>query len=169
MNIIEKARIFATAAHAAVGQRRKYTGEPYICHPAAVASLVSSVSEDDETVAAAWLHDVVEDTAVSIDTIRAEFGPVVSALVEQVTDVSASIDGNRAHRKEIDRMHSAEGSPSAKSIKLADMIDNLPSIIAGDPKFAKVYVAEQRLLLSVLTEGSARLYAAAEKLLGAKI
>jgi (p)ppGpp synthase/HD superfamily hydrolase len=167
MELIEKARIFATAAHAAVGQRRKYTGEPYICHPAAVAFLVSSVSGGDAVVAAAWLHDVVEDTGVSIKTVEMEFGPVVAALVNQVTNVSKPTDGNRARRKEIDRNHSAAACPSAKSIKLADMIDNLPSIVAGDPAFAKVYIAEQQLLLNVLVDGSSQLYYQAKTLLAA--
>jgi (p)ppGpp synthase/HD superfamily hydrolase len=165
MDIVEKARVFATAAHVAVGQVRKYTGEAYICHPAAVAALVRSASEEDATVAAAWLHDVVEDTGVTLETVVAEFGPAVANLVEQVTDISKPSDGNRAHRKMLDRHHSALACPAAKSIKLADMIDNLPSIISGDRKFAKVYVAEQRLLLAVLVEGSPRLFAQAEGLL----
>ena len=68
-----RARLFATAAHAAVGQLRKYTHEPYIVHPAEVASIVKTVAHTEAMIAAAWLHDTVEDTGVSIELIRAEF------------------------------------------------------------------------------------------------
>ena len=64
--MIKKARQFAQQAHAAFDQRRKYTGEPYIVHPAEVARLVASVSNDEAMICAAWLHDVVEDTEVTI-------------------------------------------------------------------------------------------------------
>ena len=68
MNIVEKARVFATAAHAAVGQLRKYTFEPYIVHPAEVFAIVSTVDgATEEMMAAAWLHDTVEDTGVTIE------------------------------------------------------------------------------------------------------
>jgi (p)ppGpp synthase/HD superfamily hydrolase len=73
---------FAIAAHASIDQRRKYTGEPYIVHPIAVAALVRSVPHTPEIIAAAYLHDVVEDTPVTIEEIRAEFGDEVAALVD---------------------------------------------------------------------------------------
>ena len=99
MNNVERARVFATAAHAAVKQVRKYTFEPYIVHPAEVASIVATVPHTNEMLAAAWLHDTVEDTGVSIAAIRMEFGNEIASLVEWLTDVSKPDDGNRAHRK----------------------------------------------------------------------
>ena len=57
--------MFATAAHAAIGQKRKYSGDDYIVHPARVASIVTRHGGTDEMIAAAWLHDTVEDTDVS--------------------------------------------------------------------------------------------------------
>ena len=69
MSIVEKARLFATSAHAAVGQKRKYTNEPYIVHPAEVAKLVEDVGGTQEMIAAAWLHDVIEDTQVPLELI----------------------------------------------------------------------------------------------------
>ncbi|GAB2719926.1 HD domain-containing protein [Comamonas sediminis] len=165
MHIVEKARIFATAAHYAIDQKRKYTNEPYIHHPKAVVNLLLSISENEEVLAAAWLHDIIEDTSIKLETIEEEFGFAVANLVREVTNISRSSDGNRAHRKAIDRTHSAAASPSAKSIKLADIIDNLPSIKNGNPDFAKVYIAEQKLLLEVLKEGSTSLYTQAERLL----
>lgn len=163
--MIDRARIFATAAHHAVGQIRKYTGEPYINHPAEVASIVAAVTNCPEMVAAAWLHDVVEDTAVTIDVIRAEFGPCVATLVEGLTDLSKPEDGNRAERKRIDREHTARQSPACKTIKLADLISNTRTIVTLDPEFAKVYMAEKALLLKVLQEGDPLLLERAEYLL----
>src|SRR5580765_8807774 len=90
-----RARVFATAAHAAVGQVRKYTGEPYINHPAAVAEIVRAVPHSEAMLAAAWLHDVVEDTKVTYADIKAEFGEDVAVLVNWLTDVSAPQDGFR--------------------------------------------------------------------------
>ena len=159
----EQARRFATEAHASAGQRRKYTDEPYIVHPAAVVELVRSVSHDDALLAAAWLHDTVEDTGVSLGLIEAEFGTEVAGLVEMLTDVSHANDGLRAHRKAKDREHTAKASPAAKTIKLADLIDNTRSIVARDPEFAKVYMAEKALLLEVLTEGAPELMAMARQ------
>jgi (p)ppGpp synthase/HD superfamily hydrolase len=155
------ARLFATAAHAAIGQTRKYTGEPYINHPAAVAQLVASVPHTPEMVAAAWLHDVVEDTQITLDDIRDEFGWMVAALVADLTDVSRPEHGDRATRKEIDRLHTARTSPEAKTVKLADLIDNTLTITAHDPDFAKVYLREKALLLEVLREGDPTLWARA--------
>ena len=166
MTMVEKARIFATAAHAACGQLRKYTYEPYIVHPAEVASIVRSVPHTDEMVCAAWLHDVVEDTGVTIEVIRAEFGEKVAELVGWLTDVSRPEQGNRATRKAIDRAHTAMAPAEAQTIKLADLISNTRSIMAHDEKFAKTYLEEKRMLLEVMTKGDATLMAIARKNVG---
>jgi len=163
-DIVEQARVFAVAAHAATGQNRKYTGEDYIHHPAAVVEIVRSVPHTPEMLAAAWLHDVVEDTGVTLDDIRAEFGDAVADLVSHLTDASKPADGNRAARKAIDREHTAQASPQAKTIKLADLIDNTRSIVAHDPDFARLYLQEKALLLEVLREGDATLWAMADKM-----
>jgi (p)ppGpp synthase/HD superfamily hydrolase len=144
---------FATNAHAGINQVKRYSGEPYINHPATVVELVRSRPHTPEMLAAAWLHDVVEDTGVPIERIQEAFGEAVAALVADLTDVSRPEDGNRAARKAIDRKHAAKTSPAAKTIKLADLIDNTRSIVARDPGFAKVYLVEKRLLLEVLKEG----------------
>jgi (p)ppGpp synthase/HD superfamily hydrolase len=160
----ERARDFATAQHAAIDQRRKYTGEPYIHHPAAVAELVRSVPHTEEMIAAAWLHDTVEDTSATLDEVRARFGDAVAALVEHLTDVSKPEDGNRAQRKAIDLAHTAKASPDAKTVKLADLIDNSRSILERDPEFARVYIEEKRRLLEVLREGDPTLYSMANRI-----
>jgi len=167
MTIIERARVFATAAHAAVKQVRKYTFEPYIVHPAEVAGMIDSLEGATfEMVAAAWLHDVVEDTGVSLEVIRAEFGDKVAELVGWLTDVSKPEDGNRAVRKAIDREHTARAPAEAQTVKLADLIANSRSILAHDPAFARVYLEEKRMLLEVLTRGDATLMAQARRIVG---
>lgn len=156
--MIKKARQFATAAHQSIDQRRKYTGDDYIVHPAAVAKLVSGVTDDVEMICAAWLHDVVEDTPVSMAEIRAEFGERVANLVADLTDVSKLEDGNRKVRKAIDREHTRQASPEAKTIKLADLIDNAKSIVEYGGEFASVFIEEKELLLEVLGEGDPTLF-----------
>ena len=166
MTMVERARVFATAAHAAVGQVRKYTFEPYIVHPAEVAKIVRDAGGSEAMVAAAWLHDTVEDTGVTIETIRAEFGTEVAELVGWLTDVSRPEHGNRAHRKALDRAHSAAAPAEAQTVKLADLIANTRSIMAHDEAFAKTYLEEKRLLLAVMTKGDATLMAEARKFIG---
>lgn len=161
----EKARIFATAAHAAIRQVRKYTGEPYIVHPAAVVAIVKSVPHTPEMVAAAWLHDVVEDTGVQPALIHSEFGPVVAGHVSDLTDVSKPEDGKREQRKAIDRAHSAEGSAGSQTLKLADLIENSSSIVGRGGDFARIYLREKALLLEVLTKGDPTLHARATAIL----
>lgn len=159
--MINKARKFAEAAHASINQKRKYTGDPYIVHPASVAKLVATVTDNADMICAAWLHDVVEDTPVSNDEIELEFGPKVAELVAYLTDVSTPEDGNRKVRKALDREHTKNATPQAKTIKLADLIDNARSINQHDPRFAKIFMAEKRLLLEVLSDGDQQLYAMA--------
>lgn len=161
MTLEARAKALATERHARIDHRRKYTGEPYITHPEAVAEMVRGVPHTEAMLAAAWLHDTVEDTGTSLAEIREHFGDEVAALVEQLTDVSRPEDGSRAVRKAIDRTHSAAASPAAKTIKLADLIDNSKSILERDPAFARIYLEEKRLLLEVLREGDASLWATA--------
>ena len=92
------------------------------------------------------------------------FGIEIATLVSDLTDLSKPDDGNRKVRKTIDRLHLAKASPMAKTIKLADLIDNAESIVQHDPKFAKVYMREKRLLLEVLQEGDPKLHARASEI-----
>lgn len=165
MNIKEKAKQFAIKAHDGIGQKRKYTGLPYWVHCEEVAGIVERAGGTDEMVAAAWLHDTVEDAGVSLAEITKEFGPLVAKYVECLTDVSKKEDGNRKVRKEIDRKHTAQACQEAKTIKLADLISNGKDIAKNDPDFAVVYMKEKRLLLEVLKEGSPILYAEAQQLI----
>jgi (p)ppGpp synthase/HD superfamily hydrolase len=161
-DLTNQARLFAAAAHA--GQVRKYTNEPYINHPAAVVALVAIRPHTPEMLVAAWLHDAVEDTNVTLGQIRHLFGDTVARLVDELTDVSRPEDGSRSKRKALDRAHTAKASPDAKTIKLADLIDNTKSITEHDPDFARVYLAEKALLLEVPKEGDPVLWQMAKSL-----
>lgn len=159
--LVRDARLFATAAHAAVAQLRKYTNEPYIVHPIEVASIVATVPHTPEQLAAAYLHDVLEDTQVTEPVLRELFGDRVTDLVVWLTNVSKLSDGKRSVRKELDRQKLAKAPAEAQTVKLADLISNTGSIVAYDPEFAKTYIPEKRDLLEVLTRGDRTLLARA--------
>lgn len=159
------ARGFAAQAHGRLGQRRKYTGEPYITHPLAVAEINRTVPHDDAMLAASCLHDVIEDCGVTASEIESLFGADVAYLVIQQTKVSRPTDGNRSARAAIDRAHFAAGSARAQSIKVADVLHNVPSIVEHDPRFARTYLSEKRQLLAALTLADPTLIARARQLL----
>jgi (p)ppGpp synthase/HD superfamily hydrolase len=165
MTIVKKALAYATDAHGSINQIRKYTGEPYIVHPVEVMEIVKSVPHTDEMLAAALLHDTVEDTDVTLNDIEREFGSDIAELVSFLTDISKPNDGNRAKRKEIDRQHTANAPAAAKTIKLADLISNSDTIVKYDKHFAKVYMREKVLLLEVLKEGDVTLWNRANEII----
>ena len=147
--LIEQAERFALIAHGR--QLRKYTNELYINHPAAVAKIVASVGGTEEMVAAAWLHDVVEDTPVELQKIYDKFGRTVGDFVDWLTERPR--EGNRAARKAHYALILKNAPNEVKTIKLADLIDNSSSIIEHDPNFARVYLAEKRHLLDFALRG----------------
>lgn len=149
----------ATEAHKE--QRRRYTNEPYIVHPFAVAGLVTAIGGTSTMIQAAFLHDVVEDTDTDNADIETHFGVEVANLVWWVTNKSKPSDGNRAERRKIDRNHIAAAPAEAQTIKLADIIDNTRSIGALDSKFADTYMLEKFRMLKILTEGDKSLHAIA--------
>lgn len=154
-SLVYKAQVFATAAHGAVGQVRKYTGEPYIVHPAEVVGILRTAGVTDQyMLAAAWLHDVVEDTHLTQRDLLTVFGPVVCILVNQLTDQYGPEVGNRAHRKALECERTRLAHPEAKSVKLADLISNTRSIVEHDPRFARTYLKEKAALLEVLRDCS---------------
>jgi len=162
-NLIERARDYAVSAHSRINQLRKYTFQPYDVHLKSVAELVAMVTDDEEIIAAAWLHDTVEDTPATFEDIERLFGHGVCRLVMDLTDISRPTDGNRMLRKEIDRDHTALASSRAKTIKLADLIDNCHDICRNDPKFGTLFLQEMVDLLTVLHEGDQRLYKKAQR------
>jgi len=166
MDVIERADMFAMHAHEDVGQRRKYTNEAYYFHPQAVAAMVAAIpGATPAMIAAAHLHDVLEDTRVTEQEMRQEFGDEITDLVLWLTNVSRPEDGNRAARKAIDRAHTAAAPGAAQDIKICDLIDNIKSIVQHDPAFAQVYLTEKRALLDVMTRARPELRAEGYQLL----
>lgn len=164
-DIVAKAKTYAINAHKRINHRRKYTNKPYDIHLKAVAELVGSVSDDSEMIAAAWLHDIVEDTPLTHGDIENEFGEQIAAYVYQLTDLSRPRDGNRATRKLIDLEHISLASAAGKTIKLADLIDNLKDIAKHDKKFIVVFLNEAVAYLDVLSQGNNVLYSKLKQLL----
>jgi (p)ppGpp synthase/HD superfamily hydrolase len=159
-NIVWKMdQVIAFASDAHEGQKRKYTGEDYIYHPIAVASLVREKSPMViELQLAAILHDVLEDTKVTHEEMRIflfkilsiEEAKTVFGLVVELTDVftkEAFPGFNRKKRKELEAERLSLASLDARFIKALDMKDNLKSIMEHDPKFAKVFIKEKNYLM----------------------
>ena len=157
MNLYTRALQFAAEAHDT--QLQKYTGRPYILHPIEVAEIVRRADGTPSMVAAALLHDVVEDTAVTIEMIRLAFGPDIADMVGWLTD-EPTVEGgpNRAARKKASRDRLAGAPARVQTIKLADLIHNTASIVEHDRKFAATYLPEMELLLCVLERGNLDLF-----------
>src|SRR3546814_10065938 len=103
-------------------------------------------------LAAALLHDTIEDTSVTQEDINREFGPTIAKLVMELTDQCH--EGNRAARKSAEAVRLSSVSRDAQTIKLADFISNTRSILRHDPGFAKVYLKEKAQVLAVMTSRS---------------
>lgn len=154
---------FAITAHAK--QRRKYTDEAYIVHPMAVARMIASRGYPDQMIAAAWLHDTVEDCGIKLVEIESRFGNEVMRMVSDLTHIYTKEDYpnmNRAERKHYESLRMARISTDSKTIKLADLIDNTQTIVQHDPEFAATYLEEKRHLLSgPLVDGDKELWSIA--------
>lgn len=122
---IFKAATFA--AHKHKDQRRKGDGAPYIQHPLAVAEVLAQAGiTDKEVIAAALLHDTVEDTGTKPEEIEAEFGPRVKRIVCDVSDDKAL---PKDERKRLQIVHSPHIAEDSKLVKLADKIANIRDIV----------------------------------------
>jgi (p)ppGpp synthase/HD superfamily hydrolase len=130
MNIIERARIFATDRHA--GQIRKGAAqEPYVTHPAEVAAFVANWGGSPEWIAAAWLHDTVEDCPpTSQAELEQLFGAEVAALVGELTDDKSL---PKSERKALQVRNAAGKSSGAALIKIADKTCNIRSLRLSPP------------------------------------
>ena len=169
-DLIQRAKAFASAGFRLIDHRRKYTNEPYEVHTIEVASIVAGSGGDAEMVAAAHLHDTVEDVKdadgnpiepYTLNGIREFFGDRVANLVSDLTNVYTRKDYPSSNRKirhgaEADRLHTIH--PDAQTIKYADFISNTYDITTHDPKFAKVYLAEKQAILSGMRVGNPSLY-----------
>ena len=127
--ILDRAIMFAVKAH--TGTERRGKGYPYIIHPMEAVEIVATMTKDQELLAAAILHDTVEDTNVTVDQIRDEFGDRVADLVASESDempVGISEEDSWHARKQaaIDRLSKA--SREAKIVAMGDKLSNMRAI-----------------------------------------
>ena len=125
--LFDRAAKFAVDAHA--GGERKGKGYPYILHPMEAAGIVASISTDQELLAAAILHDTVEDTDVTIDQIRREFGERVALLVCNETSPLPH-DAPWRDRKKAQAELIASSTRDSKIVAIGDKLSNLRTIVA---------------------------------------
>lgn len=127
--LLDRAIVFAVRAHA--GTERRGKGFPYIVHPMEAVEIVATMTRDQELLAAAALHDTVEDTDVTVEQIRAEFGDRIASLVASESDIvqeGVSEEDSWHARKQaaIDRL--AAASHDAKIVALGDKLSNMRAI-----------------------------------------
>jgi myo-inositol-1(or 4)-monophosphatase len=127
--LLDRAIVFALRAHA--GTERRGKGFPYIVHPLEAVTIVATMTSDQELLAAAALHDTVEDTDVTIDQIRAEFGDGIASLVAAdsdipVQDMNAEDSWYVRKQAAIDRI--AASSHDAKIVAMGDKLSNMRAI-----------------------------------------
>ena len=124
-SLLDKAILFAVRAHA--GTERRGKGFPYIVHPMEAMAIASTMTADQEILAAAALHDVVEDTAVTLDEIRNQFGDRIAQLVDTESDHFEQGTDWRA-RKEASLLRLKEATYDEKIVALGDKLSNMRAI-----------------------------------------
>jgi (p)ppGpp synthase/HD superfamily hydrolase len=166
-NLLERIQTFAEKAHGE--QKRKYSGDPYIVHPVRVMNTCREYTGDNTILAAALLHDVLEDTPITKlkmkqflkSVVNMEDADRILRLVTALTDVYTKekfplLNRNRRRLKETHRLGNISGD--AQTVKYADIIDNTIDITQNDPDFAIVYLKECMNSLISMTDGNPELY-----------
>lgn len=148
--LLDRAIIFAVKAHA--GTERRGKGYPYIVHPMEAVEIVATMTADQELLAAAALHDTVEDTEVTVEQIRAEFGDRIASLVADESDemsdgVSEEDSWHTRKQTTMDRLSRA--GRDAKMVALGDKLSNMRAIardyaIQGDNLWSIFHVKERK-------------------------
>ena len=129
-DIVNRAAAFARKSHA--GQTRKGAAqEPYMSHVEEVADFVARHGGDDVAVAAAWLHDTVEDCAVALGELARLFGAEVAGVVDELTDDKSL---PKARRKELQVINAPKKSDRAALVKLGDKASNVRAVGLSRPK-----------------------------------
>jgi myo-inositol-1(or 4)-monophosphatase len=128
-SLLDRAIMFAVRAHS--GTERRGKGFPYIVHPMEAVSIAATITPDQEILAAAALHDTVEDTDVTVDQIRSEFGDRIASLVAAETDaiMEGKSENETWHERKqaaIDRL--ARVSRDAKIVAMGDKLSNMRAI-----------------------------------------
>jgi GTP diphosphokinase / guanosine-3',5'-bis(diphosphate) 3'-diphosphatase len=126
LRLIERA--YETAARMHAGQSRN-SGDPYITHPLAVATILAELGTDPDTICAALLHDTVEDTSYTLGQLRQEFGENIAALVDGVTKLDKVKYGDAAQAETVRKMVVAMSRDiRVLVIKLADRLHNMRTL-----------------------------------------
>lgn len=157
---------FADAAHG--DQTRKYSSDRYIVHPVRVMETCRQYTDRIAVLAAAVLHDVIEDTACTADDISAFLDRLMDEpqknetlkLVVELTDVYVKKNYpafNRYKRKKKELKRLSTISPDAQTIKYADILDNAAEIPQSDPSFAERYLKECLAVIQALKDGNPEL------------
>jgi len=167
-NNLHKALNIAVIAH--TGQNRKYLNVPYIVHPLNVMLKVKEITDDEDMLCAAIMHDVLEDCNPEninffkqsiIDSFDRDVYHMVTELTDEYTKEKYP-DKNRKERKILEAERWMHCTDKSKAIKLADIIDNSKSIFEFDPQFSITYIQEKKDLLVSLTSGNDILHREAE-------
>lgn len=156
-DLVQAARLFANGGHYRIEMHRNPAWQGPEVHLKSVAQIVSSVSQDETMIAAAWLHDIVQDTWVTLDVIERKFGSEVARIVGELTPANLPTHEARAAQFAVERQHFASASAAAKTIKIADLIDTCRDLNKRDTASLGRYAAEARELVDVLEEGDAHL------------
>ena len=127
-DLLDRAIIFAVKAHS--GTERRGKGFPYIVHPMEAVEIVSTITPDQELLAAAALHDVVEDTDITVEQIKEEFGLRIAALVAAESDQTASaIPAEETwHARKLAALQRLRDAPlDVKIVTMGDKLSNMRS------------------------------------------
>jgi (p)ppGpp synthase/HD superfamily hydrolase len=173
-DILEKIKKFADQAHGE--QKRKYTPDRYIVHPVRVKNICREYTNDITILAAALLHDVLEDTPVSSEEIKFFLLTLMDSkhalktlmLVEDLTDIYTKekypeLNRKRRKIKEAERLENIHAD--AQTVKYADLIDNSLDICVHDKGFAGIFLKEANILIKKMNKGNKELHHRAAKTL----
>ena len=163
---LQKIREFADEAHGK--QQRKYAPERYIVHPVRVMELCQKHTSQLPVLAAALLHDVLEDTPVTKEKLARFLSTVMTheeagetlRLVVELTDVYTKQRHprlNRKKRKAKESLRIEKTSADSQTVRYADIIDNCSEIVEHDRDFARLFLQECKALLTVIPKGDASL------------
>lgn len=170
--ILKQVEQFADRAHGS--QLRKYSPERYIVHPIRVMEICRTYTNDITVLCAALLHDVIEDTPITKQSLGEFLRSILNGsnarrtvqLVEELTDIYVKKDypsWNRRKRKTKEAERIKNTSDDAQTIKYADIIDNCPELTNNDPEFAERFLKECRQLLTKMQRGNRELHQRAFK------
>lgn len=179
IELLEQAKMVAIGAHGATGQKRKFSGAHYVSHCESVASFLEEFGCDAYTQALGWMHDVIEDTAITDDYLlnlfSEEFVNDLRALTDEkqfkadVMDVPLDVrTRDRATRKAAFNNRLREASEAVHNVKVADILDNVSDLHSADHNETKVsawvhlYLSEKAVQLIHLHKAKPELRAVVE-------